>query len=197
MRRLLPAALVAATLVVIGVLVGGAAFGRAPTPPSVVSLDDGYKVPLVLHANLSVPNGDATVAPIGAAVPSGKRFVIESISISGDGKGPATQDQGIERVDVSDGTWTPTDGTGSLSDVKWTLSIPLDRYSWGSCPGAGDCTGVERDWRYGATQMVRAYADSGSQVTVSAWHPGVLTGEQPPAQTLSIDVLGYLVTLSQ
>lgn len=196
MRRYLQAALAAAILVAVGILVGDAAFGRAPVPPSVVSLDDGYKTPLVLHASLSVPNGDATEAPVGTAIAAGKRFVIESISIRGQGSGPATQDQGIERVDVRNGTWTLSNATWSLSDVNWTLSLPLDRYSWGSCPGSGDCTGVDRYWQYGATQAVRAYADPGSQVTVMAWHPGIPTGEQPPAQTLSVDVLGYLVNLS-
>jgi hypothetical protein len=166
----------ALVIVAIGVGAAAATSKRQPTELSVVTMDDGSKELWTYDAFLDVPMDGVTV-PVGTPVPEGKRLVIETISVRGNGEGPVTDDQGIERVEL-----------GVLG--SWTIAIPLDRYSWGSCPGfepPENCGNYNRFWKYAGTAPVRAYVDSSGQIEASAQHPG------GGNQQLYVQVIGFLV----
>lgn len=151
--------------------------GRSVSVAATVTLDDATKVVWTIDAWLEVPT-DGVTEPVGPPVPAGRRLVIETISVAGNGAGPVTEDQAIQHVEITAGAWM--------------LAIPLDRYSWGTCPGfepPENCANYERDWRYAGTEAVRAYVDAGHQVFAFAEHPGQGT------QQLRVQVLGYLVPL--
>jgi hypothetical protein len=168
---------VAATLAA-GVGAGAATDKRPPTVSGVVTIDDGSKELWAYDAYLDVPmNG--VIQTVGDPIPEGKRLVIETISVWGNGEGLVTEDQGIERVQL--------EVVGA-----WRIAIPLDRYSWGSCPGfvpPEDCGNGNylRVWKYAGTEAVRAYVDAGGQIQASAQHPG--SGNQD----LLVQVIGFLV----
>jgi hypothetical protein len=167
-------------LVVAALGVSAGADPRKPPSPvsGIVTIDDGSKEVWAFDAWLEVPMNGATET-VGPAIPEGKRLVVETISVWGNGSGPVTEDQGIERVELT--------VLGS-----WTIAVPLDRYFWGSCPGyepPENCGNYERDWKYAGTESVRAYVDAGRQISAFAEHPG----SGPGTQTLTVQVLGFLV----
>ena len=163
---------------VLGVGVGAGADPpdkRPPAASSVVTIDDGSKEVWTYNAWLDVPMSGVTET-VGPAIPEGKRLVVETISVFGNGAGAVTEDQGIERVELTAGAWM--------------VAIPLDRYSWGSCPGfepPENCGNYVRNWKYAGTEAVRAYVDFPDQITAFAEHPG--GGDQD----LIVQVMGYLV----
>jgi len=160
-----------------GVGAGADQSGKPPAPsPNVVTIDDGAKEVWMYDAWLDVPNPGVTVT-VGPEIPEGKRLVIETVSVWGNGSGPVTQAQGIERLELT--------ALGA-----WTVAIPLDRYYWGECPGfepPENCNNYNREWNYAGTQALRAYVDSPNQLTAFAQHPGDGT------QNLTVQVIGFLV----
>lgn len=179
MRRVLFVALGAlGALAVVPSLAGSSGATKPPHPltdTATVTIDDATKEVWVGDAWVEVPNAGAEVA-VGLPIPEGKRLVIETISVFGNGAGPVTQDQGIERAEIRAGAFQ--------------IAVPLDRYSWGSCPGfepPENCGQYDRYWSYAGTEAVRAYVDAGQQITVFAQHPGDGT------QQLVVNVLGFLV----
>lgn len=181
MRR--PSTLIAsvgvAALVLVAFGIGAGADQPSNKPPSsvsgIVTIDDATKVAWVHDAWLEVPTNGVTEL-IGPPIPAGQRLVIETISVFGNGAGPVTEAQAIERVEITAGVVM--------------IAVPLDRYSWGECPGfepPENCSSYDRNWKYAGTEAVRAYIDAGEQVSVFAEHPGQGT------QQLIVQVLGFLV----
>ncbi|HEU5082246.1 MAG TPA: hypothetical protein VFU14_02820 [Acidimicrobiales bacterium] len=153
----------------------GATKPEHPLSPDVVTIDDATKEVWVGDAWLEVPTAGVEVA-VGQPIPEGRRLVIETISVFGNGSGPVTQDQAIERAEIRAGAFQ--------------VAVPLDRYSWGSCPGyepPENCDQYLRYWKYAGTEAVRAYVDAGEQIRAFAEHPGDGT------QQLIVNVLGFLV----
>ena len=168
-----------AVLAVVTLAIGASADQPGNRPPgsgsSIVSIDDATKVVWAYDAWLEVPTNGVT-EPVGEPIPAGQRLVIETISVAGNGAGPVTEDQAIENVQIT---------AGAIM-----IAVPLDRYSWGACPGfepPENCGSYERDWRYAGTEAVRAYVDAGDQVAAFAEHPG------QGVQQLKVQVLGFLV----
>lgn len=186
MRRSVQVSLAACAvaLAAIGITNIASAARPGPSGPTLVSIDDGGKTAIWWKAPMAVGPGDETTVNFNpgnpTGVPDGMRLVVETISVWGNGSGPVTQDQGIERVLVG------SNGGG-------IVAVPLDRYSWGSCPGnvaPENCGSYNRYWQYAGTVDVHIYVDAGTVLTATAWHPG------DGVQHLSVLLFGYLVPLT-
>ncbi len=180
MRRILFAALGALGAFALVTSLSGSSGATKPAHPlsDVVTIDDATKEVWIGDAWVDVPN-EGVEMQVGLPIPEGKRLVIETISVFGNGSGPVTEDQGIERAEIRAGAFQ--------------IAVPLDRYSWGSCPGTElpeNCSQYDRYWKYAGTLAVRAYVDAGQQVTVFAEHPG------QGSQQLIVNVLGFLVPVA-
>jgi hypothetical protein len=168
-----------AVLTIAALAVGAGADPPKNRPPAsvsgIVTIDDATKVVWAYDAWLEVPTNGVT-EPVGTPIPAGQRLVIETISVAGNGSGPVTEAQAIERVEITAGAVM--------------IAVPLDRYSWGDCPGyepPENCGNYDRYWKYAGTEAVRAYVDAGDQVAAFAEHPG------QGMQQVKVQVLGFLV----
>jgi hypothetical protein len=178
------AALIAITLLVVGVILGGTVMrepianaaqqfpkfivaNTASNPVPVTSSDDPARQAFAYFNNETMAAGDAQ-HHVGVTVPEGKRLVIESVSGSA---GFETSSEALVNVSVQARV------NGNLQ------SYSLPAVFEGRSPVA------VRPFLWAATDLVRLYADGGTEVDIF-W---TRTTASPDEATLNISVQGYLI----